>query len=250
MIRGIHTINRNMNVLQKKLENVGGNMSNINTPGYKFQNIVQSTLESRELVNYMGSDDLNRRQELGNLEFGNQIDEVYTVFKQGNLVETGKNMDFAIIDRGFFVIELDNGEMGFTRNGNFKLDGDRRLVTMEGYPVLSIDNIGNMTETFIDGNHIDIDSKGNILSNYGRFHIVDFQDYNDLESIGDTIFVGDGWYPVVDVDIRQGFLEMSNVNVIDEMVKMIEIAREFEANQKALHAADETLNKAVNEIGR
>ena len=101
MVRSIFTVNRNMNVLQKKLENTSANMANMNTPGYKFQDMVQSTLESRDLINYMGSNDLNRRQELGSLEFGNQIDEVYRNFNQGNLVETNKETDFAIVDNGF-----------------------------------------------------------------------------------------------------------------------------------------------------
>ncbi|MEW8973742.1 MAG: flagellar hook-basal body protein [Tissierellaceae bacterium] len=251
MIRSVFTVNRNMNVLQKKLENTGANMSNINTPGYKFQDIVQSTLESRNIVNHMGSNDLNKRQELGSLTFGNQIDEVYSVFQQGNQSDTGRNMDFAIVDNGFFAIQMDNGEIGFTRNGNFKLDSDNRLVTMEGYPVLGVDDFGNVVDIYAYDNHMDVNVKGDIVGQDTRFYIVDFEDYSQLNPVGDTIFTSEGGnYPVMDTNIRQGFLEMSNVNIIDEMVKMIEISREFEANQKLLHAADETLSKAVNEIGR
>ena len=70
-------------------------------------------------------------------------------------------------------------------------------------------------------------------------------------SIGDTLFVSnDQGYTIQNSDVRQGFLETSNVTIVDEIVKLIEVSREFESNQKLLHTADETLNKAVNEIGR
>mgnify|MGYP000867460042 FL=1 len=251
MVRSIFTVNRNMNVLQKKLENTSANMTNMNTPGYKFQDMVQSTLESRDLINYMGSNDLNRRQELGSLEFGNQIDEVYRNFNQGNLVETNKETDFAIVDNGFFTIRMENGELGFTRNGNFKVDNDSRLVTMEGYPVLGIDDFGNTVDIYVENNRLNVDNKGEILGQDIRFQMVDFLDYSNLTIVGDTIFTNNqGDYNIIQADIRQRFLEMSNVDIASEMIKMIEIAREFESNQKLLHAADETLGKAVNEIGR
>ena len=79
--------------------------------------------------------------------------------------------------------------------------------------------------------------------------ISDFNDYQQLVHMGNAIFTGAGAF-TIDGELQRGFLEMSNVNIADEMVKMIEVAREFEANQKLLHAADETLTKAVNDIGR
>jgi len=107
------------------------------------------------------------------------------------------------------------------------------LVTTEGYQVLSDD------------------SKGDAAYPGYSLLITDFDDYDDLVSIGDTLFVSnDQGYTIQNSDVRQGFLETSNVTIVDEIVKLIEISREFESNQKLLHAADETLNKAVNEIGR
>lgn len=248
MIRSIYTINRNMNVLQKKQENTSANISNINTPGYKFQNIVQSTLEANDIINYTGGDKLNQRQELGRWELGNQIDQVYKIFDQGNMLETNKKTDLALVGNGFFTIEMNNGQIGYTRNGNFRVNNENQLVTMEGHRVLGVDGNGN--RNYIYGDNIDVNPRGEILNQDIRFLITDFPDYGNLESIGDTIFTGNQGYDMMEAETRQGFLEMSNVNMVDEMVKMIEISREFESNQKVLHAADETLGKAVNEIGR
>lgn len=241
MIKSIHTINRNMNILQKKQENTSANIANVKTPGYKFQDIIQSTLESKEMLNYSGGNKSNRRQELGGFTFGNQIDEVYRNFEQGSLVDTGNSKDFAIVGNGFFTIQMGNGQVGFTRNGNFKLNEENQLVTIDGYQVLGVDANGQQNYIYLDNDEI---STTNFL-------ISDFPDYGNLTSAGNTIFTSDaGDNKAITGEISQDYLEMSNVVIADELVRMIEISREFEANQKLLHTADETLNKAVNEIGR
>lgn len=226
MIRSLYTVNRNMNILRKKQENIGANMANINTPGYKFQEIIQSTLGTEEMVNFSGGSQLDQRQVLGRFVFGNQIDEVYRVFDQGILSETGKETDYAIIGNGFFLVELEDGEMAFTRNGNFKVDEEGSVTTMDGYRVQAPENGEEPL-------------------------IVDFPNYGNLNNIGNGLFTsGNMEYTIIDGEFRQGYLEMSNVNPVDELVKMIQVTREFESNQRLLHTADETLNKAVNEIGR
>ena len=113
---------------------------------------------------------------------------------------------------------MDDGTIAYTRNGNFKLNENNELVTMDGYLVLD--------------------------------EISDFEDYQNLTSMGNTLFTSDEAPFVIEGEVKQGFLESSNVVIVDELVRMIEISREFEANQKLLHAADETLSKAVNEAGR
>lgn len=211
-----------MNILQKKQENTSANLANVNTPGYKFQDMVQSTLETQQMINHTGGPQNNRRQELGNYVFGNQIDDLYKNYDQGNLYETNKSSDFAIVGNGFFTVQMDDGQTAYTRNGNFRVNDQNQLVTMQGHIVL-VDN--------------------------GRPVITDFNDYTSLNSLGDTFFTGAGGLNI-EGEVRQGFLEMSNVETVDEIVKMIEIARQFESNQRLLHAADETLSKAVNELGR
>ena len=243
MIRSIYTINRNMNILQKKQENTSANIANVNTPGYKFQDIIQSTLESQDLINYAGGPNRNKRNELGGFIYGNQIDEVYQNFDQGSLSQTFKDSDFAIVGNGFFTVLRDNGQVAFTRNGNFKVNEQNQLVTLEGNPILGLDDNGQPTNININYSNINV--------NDINFLISDFDDYSTLISTGDTLFTNNQQgYGVIPMEVRQGFLEMSNVRVVDELIKMIQISKEFESNQKLLHTADETLNKAVNEIGR
>ena len=250
MLRSINTINRNMNILNKDLENTSANITNVNTPGYKFQNIIKSTLEARTMINYSGGDNIDERQELGNFVFGNQIDYVYRNFEQGILNKTDKTTDFGIVGNGFFVIEMDGG-LGFTRNGNFRIDDANRLTSMEGYPVLAVDEFGEMTNINVENSNFIVDNEGYILNHDLKLFIVDFDDYQGLNTKGDTMFLSDGMvYNAIDGEIRQGYLELSNANVADQMVKMIEVSREFESNQKMLNSIDETLRKAVNEIGK
>jgi flagellar basal-body rod protein FlgF len=218
MIRSLNTVNRNMNILQTKQENLSANISNVNTPGYKFQQTVQRTLETQQMVNYTDGPDADRRRELGFYVFGNEIEGIHKNFSQGNLIETKLPTDYAIVGNGFFTVEMPDGTIAYTRNGNFKLNEENQLVTMEGYLVLD--------------------------------QISDFENYEALNRIGDTLFTSNIAPNIIEAELMQGFLESSNVDVVDELVKMIEIAREFGANQKILHAADETLNKAVNEVGR
>lgn len=240
-----------MNVLQKKQENVSANITNVNTVGYKFQDMVQSTLESKEMVNFTAGRNENLEHRLGGYVYGNQLDQVYTDFSQGSLVQTDKTTDFAIIDRGFFVIEMGNGQYGYTRNGNFKISNEGILTTLDGYSVMGIDENGQLEQIPIQNNEVHIDNRGFFPEEEIYLLVVDFEDYTNLRTIGNTIFTSEAEaYNRVNGEVRQGYVEASNVQVADELIRMIEISREFESNQKLLHAADETLNKAVNELGR
>ncbi len=101
---------------------------------------------------------------------------------------------------------MENGELGFTRNGNFKVDNDSRLVTMEGYPVLGIDDFGNTVDIYVENNRLNVDNKGEILGQDIRFQMVDFLDYSNLTIVGDTIFTNNqGDYNIIQADIRQRF---------------------------------------------
>lgn len=232
MIRSINTVNNNMNILQKRLENTNANIANVNTPGYKFQDLVQSTKEPQEMFNFTGGAKGNSRVDLGNFVYSNQIDEARINFGQGILYETNKETDYAIIGDGFFTIRMNDGQLAYTRNGNFKFNDENQLITMEGYLV-------------VGGN------KGELSSSGLDLLITDFDNYDDLTNIGETLFTSNTeGYIVLNPEIRQGFLETSNVSIVDEIVKLIEVSREFESNQKLLHTADETLGKAVNEVGR
>lgn len=241
MIRSINTVNKSMNVLQKRQENTGANIANTNTPGYKFQDIIQTTSKSYNMINHKGEN--SNKLDLGNWTFGAQLDGLLQNFEEGPLMETGDPMDFAILGGGFFTLALNDGTRAYTRNGNFIVDEENKLVTMEGNEVLGLGLDGNPRPLYLN-------QDGNIIDNLNLL-ITGFEDTTSLKSLGQTLFTSpnnEGFR--LDSNTRKGYLEMSNVVIADEMVKLIEIAREFEANQKLLHTSDETLNKAVNEIGR
>ena len=157
-------------------------------------------------------------------------------------MQTEDPFDFAIDGSGFFTLALKDGGIAYSRNGNFILDETNKLVTMEGNDVLGIGLDGNPSALYLNQ-----DGK---IRDSAELLITEFEDNTKLNRIGDTLFTSDSQGMRVENGSRQGFLEMSNIIIADEMVKLITIAREFEANQKLLHTSDETLNKAVNEIGR
>ena len=240
MIRSLNTVNKSMNILQKKQENTGLNIANTNTPGYKFQEIIQTTTKNHTMINHTGQNDT--KVELGKWTFGSEIDGIVQNFDQGTLMQTEDPIDFALNGRGFFTVGLNDGTRAYTRNGNFILDEENKLVTMEGNALLGIGLDGNPSAVYI--------SQDGKIRDSVQLLITDFEDNAQLNRIGETLYTSNGPGIRLEEGVSQGYLEMSNVIIADEMVKLIEIAREFEANQKLLHTSDETLNKAVNEVGR
>jgi len=251
ILRSIYNTARQMNVLQKKQENSAANTANVNTPGYKYQELVQRSMKEYEVKNHTGGLGNNEEQKLGSINFGTEIDEAYTSFSQGILKETGVASDFSINGDGFFAVQMQNGQTGYTRSGNFKIDKLQQLVTQEGFPVLGIDNQNNVSNIRVENDRLSIDNRGYLNGTNQKIMTVDFADYTALELKGNSIYsTTQGATQLEDSTISQGYLEGSNVNLLDEMVKMIEVSREFESNQRTLKAIDETLQKTVNEIGR
>lgn len=136
MIRSLTTLSNSINILQKKQENISANVANINTSGYKSQEIIQSTRASEIMSNHLDGPLLNQQQDIGGFTFGSQIDEIVQNFNQGGLKATASTTDVAIQGDGFFTVEAANGETSYTRNGNFNVNDAGELVTQEGYRVL------------------------------------------------------------------------------------------------------------------
>lgn len=251
IIRSLYNVTRQMNVLQKKQENNAANTANASTPGFKYQQLIQKAMEEMDVYNHAGGQDNKETQRLGTINFGTEVDEAYTSFTQGMLKETGIFSDLALTGKGFFAVRLEDGGMGFTRNGNFRVGPDRRLVTQDGHPVLGVDNQGNAQEILVENDTFAVDNKGDINGSALRVMTVDFADYSAFEMQGETVYVrGQDNFQAADAAISQGYLEGSNVNLLDEVVKMMEVSREFESSQRALKVLNETLQKTVNEIGR
>ena len=251
MIRSLTTLNNNFNILQKRQENISANVANINTSGYKSQEIIQSTRASEVMSNHLDGPLLNQQQDIGGFVFSNQIDEIVQNFSQGGLKATASATDVAIQGDGFFTVESPDGGNYYTRNGNFTVNDAGQLVTQEGYRVLGTTGNGQSAPIQVNNSDFSIDNRGNLAGTGMSLMITEFNDTAGLTRVGDTLFTGQGGtVQTGGTVVQQNYLETSNVTTVDEITNLMQVSREFEANQKALSAADETLRKAVNEVGK
>ncbi|OPJ56068.1 flagellar hook-basal body complex protein [Alkalithermobacter paradoxus] len=190
------------------------------------------------------------RNVIGTINSGIRLDKIQTNFLSGQMNETQNKLDFAIDGNGFFKVETHNG-IRYTRNGAFLINDKSELVTSEGHRVLGLNgpiilnrdfDINIFGEISIDGQFVD------------KLDVVNILNVNALRKEGHSLYkMEDGIDAQIgqfDGHILQGFIESSNVNVINEMVQMINILREYESNQKVIRSYDEMLGKAVNEIGK
>ncbi|MBN2259009.1 MAG: flagellar hook-basal body complex protein [Clostridiales bacterium] len=257
MIRGLYTATSGMIVQQRKQENVANNLANAETPSFKKQTIL---IKAKDQANMIKNED-SINEVIGKLSFGSEIDGVKTDFTQGIMTETGRVLDYALDGAGFFQIYDEAGQLSFSRNGSFKIDGAGYLTNSQNYALVG-KNIATGENEKINLGDVDftIKGEGTIVNENGEplytLMISDFANYDDLENLGIGVYLNkpqDGMNTEVmaeDYKLVQGFKEASNINVLDEMVKMIEISRAFESNQRVVQAIDEMLSKAVNEVGK
>lgn len=253
MIRSLYTSISGLITLEKQQANINNNIANANTTGFKTDNLVTKSFDEVMIQNrdkVVGG--RNVTQKLGTISLGAAIDTVSTSFTQGVLKNTDKKTDFAIEGRGFFVIQKGN-EAVYTRDGNFKIGNDGYLINTSGDRVLGVNkNTGALEPIFIGDNEIVLDNDNNLFVGNTATHTLataDFEDYNTLEKIGDNYYSAENPILNAAVNVTQGALESSNVNIANEMINMMTTMRNFETNQKMVQIIDETLGKAANEIG-
>lgn len=275
MMRSLWTAASGMTAQQLNVDNIANNLSNVNTTGYKkdrleFQTLLYQTMERASL----DAADTGRPV---NLQVGLGVRPVATtkIFTGGNVETTDNPLDLCIEGNGFFVVDRGNEDAGieeivYTRDGSFKLsinEDEATLVTSEGYPVLDSEGETIVLPSNISSSEISIDSTGLICypdpDNDGDFvyldnpiGIVQFPNVQGLESVGgnflkETSASGEPlWEADDDVTtysrIMQSCLEMSNVNVAEEMVNLIVAQRAYELNSKAITTSDEMLQTANN----
>ena len=247
MIRGIYTSGLGMTRETKRLDVISNNLANASTRGFKSDGTVQGTFK-KQLDDIMVSG--------SKIDIANYTPDVvnsYTNFSQGGLSNTGNLTDLAISndDYAFFAVENDNGQELYTRDGGFTIDKDRFLVTTEGYKVLGKNGYINLAnESFaVSSTGIITNGLGEVLDN---LKVVSFENPETLNKIGNNLMVAHETSKTRDFqgEVQQGFLEMSNVNTVNEMINMISVSRAYEANQKVLQTQDEMLGRAVSDVGR
>lgn len=258
MVRALYSAWTGMVNEQKRLDVVSNNMANADTTGFKKVGSTSQSFDEELAVRF---NDMNRehlRTAVGTLNGGVKIGETYLDYSQGSLKITDGTYDVALEGSGFFTISTTdkNGQTHtrYTRDGAFTVTRDGYLVTKDGDSVLGTD--GNPIQ--IPGAQtaqVSIDEFGNIYANdqyVNQFALVDFEDYDTVILYGENMWETTANTNIIAADVRvhQGYLEASNVNVVDEMVDMIAISRAYETNQKMIKTVDTVLEKASNEIGR
>ena len=254
MLRGMYSSISAMINLQASQSVITNNMANINTTGFKSETVVSKSFDELVLSNrdkYINGE--GKSQELGSLNPGVRIDETVTNYTQGTIVSTDNDTDFAIDGKGFFTIEDRDGNRRYTRDGVFKVNSMGYLVTTSGDSVLGVNQTTNALEPIYVGNeNISMDNRNNILLDSRiayRFNIVDFQDYNALNKVGQNLFEGNNPMEANSYSVQNKVKETSNVDMIDVTSALMSNLRAFEANQKVVQVMDTTLSKIANEIG-
>ncbi len=249
---GMHTQSQNINV-------IANNLANVNTTGFKksrpdFQDLMYQTVQNP------GSPSTNAAQIPAGIQFGMgaRLAAVSKQFTPGDFQNTGGALDVAIEGDGFFQIQLPDGNTAYSRSGAFKMDSNGRVVTPEGYPMLPevvIPNNSTKITIGTDGTISAVQAGQTAPSTVGNIQLANFTNPTGLSSMGRNLYLqtdasGNATTGTPGQDglgtMAQGFLEMSNVNVAEEMVNMIIGQRAYEANSKAITTSDEMLQLANN----
>ncbi|TQS72184.1 flagellar hook-basal body protein [Ornithinibacillus gellani] len=260
MLRGFYTAASGMIAQQRRQEALSNNIANAQTPGFKAD---QASLRAfpEMLLHEMGTKqsplkngtNMPVNRPVGPLNTGVYVHEILPDFSQGDIRQTGLPTDFALVDgaypdetgKAFFTIQNAAGEIRYTRNGNFSVDGEGFLTTNQGYYVLN--QAGNRIQT----NGLSVDN-GMVETAGLDLGIAYVAEPNSLAKEGEGIYAGEAENMPLQssYQVKQGYLEQSNVDTMQTMTEMMNSYRMFETNQRVLKAYDESMGKAVNEIGR
>ncbi len=236
----IFILGSGMLLQERKLAVVSNNLANANTDGFK-----KDFIEVSAWYTDMGEQIPSQHPENPTNNFVYpMITDITPILTQGPIRQTGNPLDVAIDGEGFFVVQTPEG-IRFTRKGHFRLDSEGFLVTEEGYRVLDREN----REIRLGSGNIEIDPQGNIYVNRNLTATLRVVLIENVEKAGEDFFTGDITGEAQNYRILQGHLEGSNVNPIEEMVKIIETARAHEVYSRLIQGLDEIQGR-VNGIIR
>jgi flagellar basal-body rod protein FlgG len=266
MVKGLYTAFTGMVNEQKRLEVMTNNLANSNTTGYKKEAMVAQAFDERLAIKIKDTSAYENKPEgIGYISLGAKIGETYTNWDQGGFQITDTPSDLALGGKGFFAIaftnKAGNTSIMYTRDGAFTVDNEGYLRTSDGDYVLNAD--GALNSQYGDDYYVQIDpslpyavaADGTITQDgeeVDTIGVVDIENYDYIDKYGENLYtlIDGGQVIESEAIVEQGMLESSNVNVVDEMVQMIQIARAYEAGQKIIQTEDSTLEKTVNQIGQ
>ena len=256
MMNSLWIAKTGMTAQQTQLDVISHNLANVSTTGFKRNNAVFEDLIYQNL-RQVGSQTTEENQLPTGLHLGLGVNVVATSrnFTQGSLQQSGNSLDVAITGNGFFEIQLPDGTIGYTRDGSFKLDAQGRLVTSGGLPVANGITVpqGATSISISESGVVSATLAGNPQpQQLGQLAMSSFINAAGLQPVGQNMYKesaasgapqqgqpGTNGLGVM----RQGFLETSNVNVVEELVTMIQTQRAYEMNSKAIQTSDQMLAK-------
>lgn len=257
MIRSLSIAGSGMKIQQMQLDTIANNLSNVNTTGFKKNDVEFQDLLYQKMQ--VATKEKPVTIEVGT---GARLSSTMVNYSQGILEPSENPFSMAIDGKGFFRVELPDGTVGYTRNGSFHLDSENVLINSEGYKVLNASG----SEIKLPGKikEVQMDSLGEIFvtedgadesKSIGKIGLTIFANTSGLSKKGTSIYVpttasgdaidgegGDVGFGAV----RQNFLERSNVQVVDEMIKMITSQRAYEINTKMIQTSDDILQMTNN----
>lgn len=262
MLRALSTASSGAQTQQLNIDIIANNIANVNTTGYKkvrgeFQDLLSQTLSAAGTIGDQGTTDPAGVQ----VGLGVVMSATQRIFLPGSIQQTGNSLDVAVQGEGYFQVQLDNGTIGFTRDGTFKRDANGTLVTSDGYPVQpNITIPTDATEVVISANGtVNTRQAGSSDFNQaGQIQLARFANPAGLDSVGKNIFIetpasgtattgtaGQGDFGRT--TLAQGYLESSNVQIVEELIGLITAQRAFESNTKVIQTGDNIL-QTVNNI--
>lgn len=248
MFKGFYNLTSGMLSQQRRLDVVANNMTNVSTAGYKADRYTDSTFQEY-ILSRVGNKDKTGPEELGEGSYILAPSQLYTDYRQGNLEETGLAMDFAIEGDGFFAIQTMDGDIAYTRAGNFMLDDEGYLCLPAEGRVLDFTGAPIMLVT----DRITADGYGALYTEgggyLGQLGVFTFPDNAELERNDRGLFVGEGAQAGV-VPVLWRTLERSNVDLMQQMVEMMTSQRAIQSGAQLTKMYDQIMSKAANDLGR
>jgi len=256
MIRSLWIAKTGMEAQQTHLDTISNNLANVATNGYKRSHAVFEDLIYQNL-RQSGANTTEQTQLPTGLQVGLGVRPVATsrIYSQGNLQQTTNNLDLAIKGNGFFQVQMPDGTTAYTRDGSFQLDSAGQIVTNNGYTVLPGITVPANAQSLTIGNDgtVSITVPGAPApQTLGQLQLANFVNPAGLDPKGQNLFseTASSGTPNAGAPnanglgaLQQGFVETSNVNVVEELVSMIQTQRAYELNSKAVQTSDQMLQK-------
>jgi flagellar basal-body rod protein FlgG len=249
MIKGLYSAFTAMEAAWQYQDVLANNIANANTAGFKREiGAIESFQDVLLSQHAPVPAPISARIEavIGQIGTGAFVSEFVTDYTPGTLQPTGQTFDLAL-DEGFFAIEDENGEVFYTRDGRFGRDAAGDLVTSHGLYVLADDD----SHITLPAGAISVDLDGIIRAGetqLATLQVVDFSPV-DLVRAGEAYFQSNGTATPIGGVVRQGYLEASNTDLVEELTTLLAVQRTYQANQTVLSTMDDTMNQAAGQLG-